>query len=171
MKKLYVFCLVVLLMAFNTPSQGARPFIVQESGSFFAEGTAIDTNSDGRNADLVITNGKGQGFAQTSTQSLIEWGPFDQSCNAGGTGSNLITGSSILRTVKGLVFAVFETGTNCFDGTTGVISLDGVITGGTGFYKDAGGTIHVEGTVYPVLITNSATQFGAIELKATVTWD
>jgi hypothetical protein len=173
MKKLYLFALVVLLTAFSTPSPAARPFNIQESGSFVSQGTSIDTNSDGRNADLVITNGKGQGFAQTSTQSVIEWEVFGTPTEcAGNPGSLLVSGSSVLRTVKGLVFALFETGTNCFDPNTemAAITLEGVITGGTGFYEGATGTISVTGTVFPVLSTPSGAQFGGVELKTKVTW-
>ena len=178
MKKLLLFCLVVLLVAFSTPSQAVRPFIIEESGSFVSQGTSIDTNSDGRNADLVITHGKGQGFAQTSTQSVVEWGafgaPFEPTCNTGSFESPLVKGSSVIRTVKGLVFATFDEGqgTNCFDPNTNTaaISLVGKITGGTGFYEGALGDIEVTGTVFAVLFTNSDAQFGGVELKARVTW-
>ena len=179
MKKLLLFCLLVLLMAFSTPSQAGRPFIIEESGSFIAQGTPIDTDGIDRKADLVSTHGKGQGFGQTNTQSVIEWGPFgapfDSTCNAGGFESALVKGSSVIRTVKGLVFATFDEGqgTNCFDpiANTGVITLEGDITGGTGFYEGAKGTISVTGTVYPVLTTGSDVQFGGVELKARVTWN
>jgi hypothetical protein len=161
-------------MAFSTPSQAVRPFIIEESGSFIAQGTPINTPPNPRTADLVITHGKGQGFAQTSTQSVIEWGPFDQTCNTDGIGSNLVSGSSVIRTVKGLVFAEFDIGTNCFDQSTNTaaISLEGRVTGGTGFYEGASGDIEVTGTVYPVpVIPGPAVQFGGVELKAKVTWN
>jgi hypothetical protein len=174
MKKVLLFCLVVLLMAFSTPSQAGRPFIIEESGSFIAQGTPINTDSDPRTADLVITNGKGQGFGQTNTQSVIEWETFGTPAEcAGNPGSLLASGSSVIRTVKGLVFAAFDQGTNCFDSNTNTaaITLDGEITGGTGFYEGASGKISVTGTVHPFLFTNSDAQFGGVELKARVTWN
>ena len=173
MKKLLLTGLVVLVMAFSIPAQAGHPFFIEQSGSFVSQGTPIDTNSDGRTADLVITHGKGQGFAQTSAQSVIEWGAFGPSCDTGGIGSELVSGSSVIRTVKGLLFVVFNTGTNCFDsGTnTAVISLEGTVTGGTGYYEGEAGTLNITGTVYPVLFTGSDARFGGVDLRGEVTWN
>jgi hypothetical protein len=166
-------------MAFSTPSQAGRPFIISESGSFISQGTPIKTDSNPRTADLVITNGKGQGFGQTNTQSVIEWGAFDQTCDTGGPGSSLVSGSSVIRTVKGLVFVKFTSGTNCVNLSSDVppkilsadITLEGEVIGGTRFYEGASGTVSVTGTVFPVLVTNSDAQFGGVELNGKVTWN
>jgi hypothetical protein len=179
MKKLLLISVVVLVMAFSIPAQAGRPFIIEESGSFISQGTPIKTDSNPRTADLVITNGKGQGFGQTNTQSVIEWGTFDQTCDTGGPGSDLVSGSSVIRTVKGLVFVQFREGKNCVNLSSDVppkvlsadITLEGEVTGGTGFYEGATGEISVTGTVYPVLVTpGPAVQFGGVELRGKVTW-
>ena len=166
MKKLIIVGFVLLVIAYTISAQAGNPFIIEESGSF------VSKVIEGK-ADLVITSGKGQGTAQTSTQSVIEWGPFLEGLCDGNYGyeSDLVIGRSVIRTVQGLIFASFDIGqgTNCFNLTTfiGTISLEGGVTGGTGFYESATGTIKVTGTVYPVLFApGPEVKFGGVELKA-----
>ena len=173
MKRMIALGFVLLVMTFTVSAQAGNPFIIEESGSFVSK--VIDAK-----ADLVITNGKGQLFAQTSTQSVIEWGPFLEICNTVGVGSKLVSGNSVIRTVKGLLFAEFTGGNNCVnlssDGPLTVLSaditLEGNVTGGTGFYEGATGPILVTGIVFPVLVTPALdVKFGGVELKAEVTWN
>jgi hypothetical protein len=175
MKTLLLTGLVVLVIAVNVPAQADHLFSIEQFGSFVSQGTPIDTDGDGRTADLVITHGKGEWFAQTSAQSVIEWGSFGQkdSCNPGEVGSTLVSGSSVIRTVKGLLFVTFDEGTNCFDADRkkAAVVLEGEVAGGTGSYEGAAGTINITGTVYPVLFTGSDAKFGGVDLRGEVTWN
>ena len=163
---------LVLITAVALGSAEAQPFRSKDSGSYVSEGTRINTNADGRTADLVLTSGKGSHLGETTTQTVVEWpivfGPDTCPNGNGGFKGSLVSGGFVTRAANGdLLFGTFSSGTNCFDVTTNTasFSLSGVFTGGTGKFAGAsypGGSITVNGTAIPVLSDSTGHQFGSV---------
>ena len=174
MKGLAVGLSMVLLMAValgSAEAKEAKPFHSEDSGSYVSGGTPIDTGGDGRTADLVLTSGKGSHLGETTTQSVVEWGPFDYNPSGCLDGkpfhAQLAGGGFVIRAANGdLLFGTFSTGTNCadFPTTSGIFSLTGTFTGGTGKFAGAsGGSLTVTGTAVPVVGPDSlGHQFGSV---------
>lgn len=183
---------LVLIMTVALGSAGAAtPFTSRASGSYVSPGTMIDTNGDGKTADLVflsgdlVSSGQGKGSLGAATmQAVLEWSAtftWTDPCFNG----TLVSGTFVIRMANGdLVYGVFTPGgTNCYDpsANSASISLTGVFTGGTGRFKSAlypGGSIAVTATAQPLVGDESISnfpegkfgnQFGAVEATFTGT--
>ena len=186
MNKITISIFVAFLMVFAIGNLDAGPtsyaLKIQESGSFISTGAGFDTNGDGRMADLILTNGKGNNvLGQTNTTSVIDWPTVFglTTCNGlPGYGAVLgaNAGSFIIRTSNGdLLYGIFDSGgTNCIQLTISppfigniYINLEGSFTGGTGKFKGASGDITLEATAYPVLVVNFDVKYGAVETNVT----
>ena len=81
------------------------PFRSQDSGSFVTGGTPIDTNGDGRTAELVLTSGTSDPLGAITTQSVIEWAIIfgDVICPQGnlGVAGTLVIGGFVTRAESG----------------------------------------------------------------------
>ncbi len=151
------------------------PFRSQDSGSFLAGGAPIDTNGDGRTADLVLTSGMSEPLGATTTQSVLEWAIVfgDVICPQGdlGNAGRLVVGAFVTRAESGdLLRGRFHSGLMCFDSASNTTSFElvGTILGGTGQFTDARGTVHVKGSTAPVLSVGADPanqQFGSVVLQ------
>ncbi len=151
------------------------PFRSQDSGSFLAGGAPIDTNGDGRTADLVLTSGQSDPLGATTTHSVLEWALVfgDVICAEGdlGNAGRLVVGAFVTRAQRGdLLRGRFDAGLMCFDSASNTTSFElvGTIVGGTGQFTDARGTVHVKGSTAPVLPVSpdpANQQFGSVVLQ------
>jgi len=170
MKRLAVGLGMVLIMAVALGSAEAMPFQSEESGSYVSEGTRIDTDGVLRTADLVLTSGRGSHLGETTTQSVVEWGSFEFNPSGCPEGKPyqalLVTGGFVIRRENGdLLTGTFSSGTNCadFPTTSGIFSLTGIFTGGTGKFAGAsGGSLTVIGTAVPLITDSGGHQFGSV---------
>lgn len=165
---------MVLVMGVALGSAEAKHFNLdfhsEVSGSYVSEGTRIDTDKDGRTADLDLTSGKSSHLGEITTQDVAEWSSeFSyERCPNGEMGykGSLVSGFFVIRSENGdLLFGTFTAGTNCFDFHTNSasISLSGVFTGGTGRFAGAsGGRLTVSGTAVPLITDSGGHQFGSV---------
>src|SRR5204862_6811373 len=63
----------VLMAMVAVGSAEAGPIRSQASGSFVSQGTPIDTNNDGRTADLFIVSGSSSQLGSVTNQTVAEW--------------------------------------------------------------------------------------------------
>ena len=154
MKRLGVGLGMVFILAVVFETAEAKSFKSEESGSYVTQGTPIDTDGDGRTANLVLLSGKDHVLGDITTQTVVEWSRFlPATCPNGNAGfvASLVSGGFVTRTAKGdLLFGTFLTGgTNCFDPITNSSSqsMSGSFTGGTGkFAGRVGGTLVINST-------------------------
>jgi hypothetical protein len=165
---------MVLVMAVALGSAEAKHFDLdfysEVSGSYVSEGTRIDTDKDGRTADLDLTSGKSNHLGEITTQDVAEWpSAFSyERCPNGQMGykGSLVSGFFVIRSENGdLLFGKFTAGTNCFDFITNSasISLEGGFTGGTGRFAGAsGGSLTISATATPLMTDEYGHQFGSV---------
>lgn len=148
----------------------AEPYHTENSGTYVSQGTPIDTNGDGQTADLYITSGQGSVFGQITSQTVAEWSLSTTVTNCPvGTPveGTLKSGANVSRTMGGdLIYSVVDSGTLCFDGVVSKITAEGVITGGTGRFSTATGSVSFSGVATP-LSGDGAHQFGSVTATTT----
>jgi len=167
MIRLAVGLVAVLVMAVTIGRAIGRTedelFQSRDYGSYMPEETLIDTDEDGKTADLALTSGASSQLGQTTTQSVLEWSSdFVQgTCPNGNPGfqGRFVSGSAVIHTAKGDRLLIhFDRGTTCIGSTTNAasISLEGTIIGGTGRFIDAKGTVQVNGIAILEVVSNES---------------
>jgi hypothetical protein len=164
---LVMISLLVTLGLATTSAQAEEqlPFKATFGGTIVK--TQFDTNGDGASANLNILEGNsnlGQFSLQVLDESVLA-GP--ETCPNGHPGFSvtLVTGSSVFRFRRtgDLLFVRPMSQTTCFDPSTGVSFFRdaiGEVTGGTGRFANATGTLVGEG-MSQVLLTDPAGNFFA----------
>jgi hypothetical protein len=160
----------VLMAMVAVGSAEAGPIRSQASGSFVAQGTPIDTNDDGRTADLFIVSGSSSQLGSLTNQTVAEWtlGPPTTACPAGtvAQGTLVPAGSAfVTRAVNGdLLFGKFTSGTECINSVTGITSISaaGNFKGGTGRFEDATGSFTVTATATTLAFDLFGNAFGGV---------
>ena len=162
--------MISLLVTFGLATTSAQAeerlsFKATFGGTFVK--TQFDTNGDGAPANLNILEGNsnlGQFSLQVLDESVLA-GP--ETCPNGHPGFSvtLVTGSSVFRFRRtgDLLFIRPTSQTTCFDPSTGVgffRDAIGQVTGGTGRFANATGTLVGEG-MSQLLITDPAGNFFA----------
>jgi hypothetical protein len=142
-----VLVTVPLAFAGAASAEHAVPFKGSYSGTFTVSFPVVSSTASGHETHL----GKS---TETIAVTLTPDGP--------GCQTNLGTG--VLTAANGDQIFFDATGTSCFNPTTGLVDLSGTqtITGGTGRFEGASGTLTVSGTGNPATGTISYTLEGSI---------
>lgn len=143
---------IVFVMALANSRADAKNFQSRDTGTCVPESTQIDANRDGKMADLVLVSGTSEQFGGTTTQSTLEWPRVLSSttCPNGNLGfqGQLVKGNAVMHAENGdALLITFQGGRICTDFVTNTASveLDGAVTGGTGEFADATGSVRSNG--------------------------
>lgn len=160
--------LAIVLMTIAVGRVEAGPIQLRASGSFLTQGTPIDTNGDGRRADLFIVSGTSSQIGALTNQTVVEWvfaGPSTCPIGTVAEGTLVPAGSAfVTRAANGdLLFGAITSGTNCIS-ATGIASISaaGIFTGGTGRFSEATGTFTVTATATPLAFDAAGHAFGGV---------
>jgi len=137
------------------------------SGTFV--NTQIDTNNDGRKASLGTRGMKGT-FGPATGQAMLEYAsPSPGTCLNGHAGVILTlvpgTGHDVARLTStgDLIIGEYTAGALCVDTSTGIqfFTLTEQVTGGTGRFAEATGSITITGTSMRLFADAAGNFFGA----------
>jgi len=157
-----------LVMAVTIGSAGAeeRAFTQKFSGSFLT--TQIDTNGDGVKARFGLAAGKSSDLGTILFQIVTELSPLSSAttCPTGNLESEFVGGHGIIRENKKGSLLFIEAGPGgqyCLDPTTDTFTFSGSgsITGGTGEFEGATGSIEVEGSGTIMVSDPADNEFGS----------
>lgn len=144
--------MVALGITVASPGADTSNFHSRDSGTYMPEGSPIDSDRDGKMADLVVVSGSSEQLGGTTTQSVLEWPRMLTStiCPNGNLGfqGRLVKGSAIMHVESGdALLITFQGGTICTDFVTSTASVElaGAVVGGTGKFADAIGSVRSNG--------------------------
>lgn len=146
--------LVGTFIAIGSVAQAA-PGTEAVSGNF--TDTAIDTNDDGMQANLINGATKGRGGATYQGIWEVSFGPPTGACEPGEVEGEVVAYSIVRRFANGdLQYSALdpvEKGSLCFDTTIGLstLTINANVIGGTGKYANASGSYTAEYVVRQLL--------------------
>ena len=158
---------LVLVGAFSRADAAQIPLKGTFSGTFV--NTQIDTNNDGRKASLGTRGMKGT-FGPATGQAMLEYAsPSPGTCLNGHAGVILTlvpgTGHDVARLTStgDLIIGEYTAGALCVDTSTGIqfFTLTEQVTGGTGRFAEATGSITITGTSMRLFADAAGNFFGA----------
>jgi hypothetical protein len=161
-----IVVVAILAVALGTAAPKERKFKASVSGNFSS--TVIDTNGDTVPGAIARLAGNGS-LGPITTDGYGEWSSpgVPATCPNGHTGfrHTLIAARAVARIENGdLFFFQDTTGTLCFDPATNlaVFNVSGNITGGTGQFLNATGSISSTGSTLVLIGDSTGKAFGAV---------
>jgi hypothetical protein len=159
MNKVIVGIAILFAMAATNGGAEEKVFQSRDYGSSLPGETQVDTNGDGRTADLMLVSGTSSELGYTTTQSVLEWSsdPSWTTCPNGNPGlqGQLVSGNAAIHAARGDVLLIrFDRGLFCLDSATNAanINLTGTVVGGIGRFANAKGTVEINGIAIPEIL-------------------
>lgn len=157
-----VFALFVLTTT-GTAAAGERPYRDKVSGALADGSTAIDLNGDGVTAGYATIRGRSN-YGPVHGWFVLELDVANPGlCTDGAVAFPVVNGTGIRRIPSGeLIYLQDSSGTICVDPISGSSrsETEGNFVGGTGRFRDAGGTYKTAGSGQ-ILLSDGVASFFA----------